>query len=108
MANQITFLNTRPTDGLVDVTSRYTNSAVIRYGDVNRLSFSIYKRQITEFQSTDQVTVIPSGMEYRPDLVSQRTYGTPNFWWRIMEVNKIFDVFDFKSGVTIRLPQNIF
>ncbi len=109
MANKITFLNnTRPIDGFVDSTSRYADSTLIRYGDANRLSFNIYKRQTTEFQPTDQVTVIPPGMEFRPDLVSQRSYGTPNFWWRIMEANNIFDIFDFKSGITIRLPQNIF
>jgi len=47
-------------------------------------------------------------MEYRPDLVSRDKYGIPDFWWKIMEVNNIKDIIDFKAGRTIVLPENIY
>jgi len=109
MANKIEIVeDARPIDGYVSSTSRYADSTILRYGDANRLTFDIYKRNVPIRAATDTIAVIPPGMEYRPDLVSNKTYGTPDFWWRIMEVNNIFDIFDFKSGVTIRLPQDIF
>ena len=58
--------------------------------------------------SGDQLTVIPNGMEYRPDLMSIQRYGTTDFWWRIMEVNKMKDIMEFKAGKTIILPENIY
>jgi hypothetical protein len=50
------------------------------------------------------VTVIPVSIQYRPDLLSQKKYGTVDFWWKIMEVNEIKDVMNFKAGRTILLP----
>jgi hypothetical protein len=47
-------------------------------------------------------------MEYRPDLVSQDKYGLPDFWWKIMEVNGMKDIMDFKAGKTIVLPENVY
>ena len=47
------------------------------------------------------------GQEYRPDLVSNRVYGTPDFWWRIMEANNIKDVFEFKAGLNLRIPGSV-
>jgi hypothetical protein len=48
--------------------------------------------------------VITPGVEYRPDLVSYDKYGTPNSWWMILEANGMKDIWDFKSGKTIMLP----
>ena len=50
--------------------------------------------------------VISPGYEYRPDLISQMVYGSPDFWWKIMEVNSIKDIFDFKAGVNLRIPDS--
>jgi hypothetical protein len=53
-------------------------------------------------------TVISPSQEFRPDKVSQDMYGIPDFWWKIMEVNKIKDVFDFRAGLSIRLPGGVY
>jgi len=106
MANKIVETNIRATR-FVESTSRYANSDVIYYGSQNKLTFKTYKRQ-TLPSSSDRFTVIPNNMEYRPDLLSSKIYGVPDFWWKIMEVNKIFDIFDFKAGINIRIPANIF
>ncbi len=41
----------------------------------------------------------------RPDLISQRVYGTVKYWWIICKFNQIDDVWnDIKAGVSIKLP----
>lgn len=107
MANKIEYTNIS-TDVFVTKSSRYLNSNVIYYGDNKALSFTTYKKKPFVIGTSDQVAVIPSGMQYRPDLVSKQKYGTVDFWWKIMEVNNIKDVFDFKAGKTIILPENIY
>lgn len=107
MANKIEFTNTRPTE-FVPRLSRYSESRVIYYSDARITTFETYKRKKFSPSSKDQVTVITPGMEYRPDLMSYDKYGIPDFWWKIMEANKIKDVMDFKAGRTIVLPENIY
>lgn len=84
--------------------SRYRNQQVLYYGDQRFLTFSTYKR--TNYVSTgmEKVMLVNKGVEYRPDLVSYDVYGFPDHWWKILEVNKMKDVYDFKAGVTIILP----
>ena len=91
----------------VDTTSRYLSSSVIYYngpGDKKVLTFNTYKRTPPTISSEDRFTVITAATQYRPDLISNTAYGFPHFWWKIMEFNGIYDVFDFKLGITIRLP----
>jgi len=40
----------------------------------------------------------------RLDLVSQRVYGSPNFWWLILSVNGFSIEFDIESGDILRIP----
>jgi len=90
----------------VTPSSRYVASDVIVYGEQGILTFETYKRQST-ISSQDMFAIIPAGEEYRPDLTSYRAYGTVDFWWRIMEVNKIYDIYDYVSGTNIRIPSPI-
>lgn len=107
MANKIEYTNLIPTDFVTSV-SRYAKSKVIYYSDNKIITFETYKRKNFEQSKSDQVAVIPPGMEYRPDLVSKQKYGIPDFWWRIMEVNNIKDIMDFKAGRTIILPEGVY
>lgn len=84
--------------------SRYIDSTVIYYTDFKRLSLETYKRKAIGVTTNDKFMVIGKGHEYRPDLVSTRVYGLPDFWWRIMEANGISDIYQFKAGVNIRIP----
>jgi len=88
--------------------SRYLKQKVIIYGDQRFLTFDTYKRQDFTPLVTDRSMIITKGVEYRPDLVAFQVYGTPNIWWKILEVNKLSDVFNFVAGRTIRLPLDIF
>jgi hypothetical protein len=107
MANKIEFTDLQANDFVTRV-SRYSSSRVIYYSDERIITFETYKKQKFSPSPNDQVAVIPSGMEYRPDLVSKEKYGIPDFWWKIMEANNISDIIEFKAGKTIILPENIY
>ncbi len=52
-----------------------------------------------------KVAVLPSGMEGRPDLLSQAVYGTVNYWWLLCEANSIIDPFeDLVAGMQLKIP----
>jgi len=93
---------------IVTPTSRYSNSKILYYSDEKILTFETYKKPRFSISKDDQVAVIPASMQYRPDLVSKDKYGTVDFWWKIMEVNNIKDIFDFVTGKTIILPRDIY
>jgi hypothetical protein len=94
------------TQGFVTATSRYTDSEVVYYGDMKLLTFATYKRHVYTQTADDMYSVVPAGWEYRPDQASMSVYGTPDFWWKIMEANNIKDVYDFRAGLNIRIPSN--
>jgi len=89
----------------VTATSRYANSQVLLYGSDRLLTFETYKRTAFEPSDSDRFAVVPPGEEYRPDLTSFRAYGTVDYWWLILETNSISDIFDYKTGLNIRIPQ---
>jgi hypothetical protein len=93
----------------VPVSSRYANSEVIYYTEKKLLTFVTYKKNQNKEKENARTKfyVVSSGMEYRPDLVSSKVYGTPDFWWKIMEYNNIKDIFDFKAGVNLVIPNSL-
>jgi len=108
MATIITEAINISADDIIDKVSRYRSSRIIYYGDLPKTAFETYKRTTVTTDSTlNKVTLITPGWEYRPDLVSFDFYGAPDFWWKIMEVNKMSDILEFKSGLTISLPSSI-
>lgn len=108
MANSIEYNDNIKAEEFVTKSSRYIDSRVIYYSDAKLLTFETYKKTSILFSPNDQVAVIPPGMQYRPDLVSKEKYGTVDFWWKIMEANKMKDIMEFTAGRTITLPENIY
>ena len=104
MANKIEVSDKSATN-FVTSSSRYAGSDVlVYYGDNKVLTFETYKRQAIDLSNNDKYKIINAGEEYRPDITSYRAYGTPDFWWYILEANNIFDIFDYKAGKNIRVP----
>jgi len=91
----------------VGVSSRYAESEVVYYTENKLLTFKTYKKKSYTPSANDKYTVITKGYEYRPDLLSNQAYGTPDFWWKILEVNGMKDIFEFRSGENIVIPNNI-
>jgi len=104
MNNKITKANISPIK-FVTQTSRYAESEIVYYGDKNILTFKTYKGQNLKQDQNDKFFVVPPNMEYRPDLLSYKVYGIVDYWWKIMEFNNIKDIYDFKSGINIRLDR---
>lgn len=86
----------------VSPASRYASAALIYYE--GKLTFPIYRKKKTSFTSADQHYEITQEVEFRPDKVSYKFYGAPDFWWKIMEMNGMKDILEFRSGRNIVLP----
>jgi hypothetical protein len=107
MANYFEIATNLQPNQYVSTTSRYNGSTVCFYGQEKKITFTIYQRQEITESENDKYMIIPPGYEYRPDLVSYNTYGIPDYWWLILQANKINDVYGFKTGLNIRLPFSI-
>ena len=105
MANSIELANQKPTQ-FVSNSSRYLSSDVIYWSDKRILTFETYKRKPVVKSSNDKFMIINAGMQYRPDKIAQKAYRKQliGYWWKIMEANGIFDVFDLKIGTVLRIP----
>lgn len=55
----------------------------------------------------DQFVNIDLMYQYDPFRISQDFYGTPSLYWAILAANNLFDVFDLKEGLIIRIPSVI-
>ena len=104
MTQQIELSTTRP-EQLFTPLSRYLSSSVILYGEKRKMTIETYKKVKFTAEGDEKTMLITKGVEYRPDLVAFDIYGIPDVWWQILEANNIFDVFDFKAGLTIILPK---
>lgn len=52
------------------------------------------------------IAVVPVGYEHRPDLISNVFYGTPAFWFLLMEVNNVTDPYEgFNVNDEILIPK---
>lgn len=86
----------------VSSTSRYISSPIVLYE--GKLTYPIYKKKKVRLSPKDQHYEITKDVEYRPDLVSNMFFGAPDFWWRIMELNGMKDILEFREGRNIVLP----
>ena len=55
-----------------------------------------------------RVGFVPAGYEHRPDLISNIFFGTPAYWWLILEINNITDPFEgLNVGDRILIPTKV-
>lgn len=107
MAQKLEFSNTAATS-LVTASSRYAHSRVILLGERGVPAFALYKRDKDKMLVKDvQWSEITPSVEFRPDLVSYELYGTPDFWWKLLEINHMTDIMDFKAGRVIMTPDTM-
>lgn len=92
---------------VVTSSSRYIKQQVIYYSENKILTFDTYNRNTYTPTGEEKIMVINKGLEYRPDLVSFDVYGFVDNWWRILEANKMKDIWEFKAGRTIILPDRL-
>lgn len=105
MANELSYTN-YGTNNLVSSTSRYAAKDVVLYGSEKKATFAVSNKKKIGVGPNDKFFEITKETEFRPDLVSGQFYGIPDFWWRIMEINKMKDIMEFRAGRNIRVPNN--
>lgn len=85
--------------------SRYTNGIVTK----NRSGkdfLTLRKPLNLEKSDGDVFVTITQDIEMRPDLISNKAYGTPDLWWVIYEFNGVRDpLFDLRAGQILRIPE---
>jgi len=60
---------------------------------------------VTLNNSRYNVAVIPTSMEFRPDLIAAAAYGSKNLWWLVCTANAIIDPHtELVAGKQIFLP----
>jgi len=106
MANWIRFLPTLASEH-VGPSSRYIRHKLLHYTEEKKIAFEIYKRPNRPMAGNEEWLEITEAVQYRPDLVSEEIYGTPDFWWSIMEFNGMKDILEFKAGTNIRIPGDV-
>lgn len=93
---------------VVGPTSRYLSSDVIYWGPQHQIAFTTYRRKTYTPTDRDRWTLVDASEEFRPDKVAYRAYGVPALWWAVMEANGLKDIWDFRTGYNLWLPDNIY
>ncbi len=84
--------------------NRYTNG-IVTFTRNNQKFLVLREPLDLPLDNTDVLVTITQDIARRPDLISFKAYGNPDFWWVIYEYNGIRDpVFDLKSGQILRIP----
>lgn len=92
----------------VNVSSRYAESPVVYYTEKKLLTYPLYRKTPIGSSKKDKFTIISKGHEFRPDLTSYEFYGVTDFWWKIMEANNLKDIYQYRAGLSIRIPGAFF
>lgn len=84
--------------------TRYTNGFITK--NRSNTSFLVLRSPLgLEKADGDIFVTINQDLLNRPDLISQKTYDTPDLWWVIYEFNNIKDpLFELTIGQVLRLP----
>lgn len=90
----------------MDRTSFYT---VVEYEDGVR-ELDHLDNPLTNFEPKFEIgyyRVVQSDL-LRPDIISNKVYGSVRFWWFIMLFNGISDIFnDLEEGTLLKIPNQI-
>lgn len=76
-------------------TSRYYN--ITEDPDIVQGDLTVLNLPFTE-------TTVRSGEQNNPEIISQRVYNNPHYWWIICQYNGIIDPKNIPLGMTIRYP----
>ena len=76
-------------------TSRYYH--IFENPDIVQTDLSILNLPFTE-------TTVRSGEQNNPEILSQRIYNNPHYWWVICQFNGITDPDNIPLGMVIRYP----
>lgn len=84
--------------------SRYSNVRRILDSESARLYHETINKQEIPETSDDIYYTVDNTSINRLDIISNRYYDTPLYWWIIAIANNIIDPFDIKLGTVLRIP----
>lgn len=85
--------------------TRYTNGQLAKNRSGQQF-IVLRKPLILDEDEGDVFVTIGKDLQYRPDLISNKAYGTPDLWWAIFEFNGISDpLFGLRIGQILRIPE---
>tara|TARA_B100000902_G_scaffold119878_1_gene120275 strand:+ start:126 stop:425 length:300 start_codon:yes stop_codon:yes gene_type:complete len=88
--------------------ANYSNTSPYFETEMRSTYLDVLNPRTLTIEDDDQSYTIERTYAYRPDLLSYDLYGTPRLWWVFTQRNpdQIEDpIYDFKPGVTIKLPK---
>ena len=65
--------------------------------------YSIFRKVVFKEDSVEQYYRVTEVDMNRLDIISERFYGTPYYWWVIAMANNIIDPFYVPIGVTMKI-----
>lgn len=83
--------------------SRYKNLRTIINDDGNVYHESWFQKTI-DYSAEDIYHVVTMVDCNRLDIIANRYYNSPRYWWVIAIANYIIDPFDVPVGTTLRIP----
>lgn len=90
--------------------SIYKNSSVYKNTRINNYFLDLYEPPITPNLENYNTIILESKYNYRPDLLAYDLYGQSELWWVFTLYNRDLiknPIYDFKSGVEIKIPKSI-
>ena len=83
--------------------SRYKNLERIQYTE-NEEIIETQNKITIPYSVNDKSYTVQVGEEGRLDLISNKVYGTPMYWWILAQASNIYDPFSISVGDRIRVP----
>jgi len=85
---------------------RFDNAKFLDYSEgCYETLTSSFLYEIEKLPPVDRFTV--TSEEKRPDLISQKIYGSTQYWWLLMEYNNIIDINNIVNGTIFEYPDLI-
>jgi len=86
-----------------DYTERFDIGRFMRYENENHDPLtSAFIKDLKALKNNGRFVV--QGEEFRPDLISDKIYGTTQHWWIILLYNDVFEIDDITNGVELNYP----
>ena len=85
-----------------DSINRYMKKLRLSDGYINKIQF--IKKQDLVMDKEMEYFYITAAYEFRPDLLSNDVYDSPLYAWAILAANDMKSIFDFKIGMSVKVP----
>lgn len=83
---------------------RYKNLRRIQDSNTGNIYHETVFQKIIDKSNEDQYITVSIAEQDRLDIISNKYYNTPRFWWVIALANNIIDPFDIPQNTVLRIP----